>query len=133
NSPARATNAHISIIAHITRDELIQNLDAISMKNGLANRFLWSVVKRSKFLPFGGKALSINFANVIKQLEQVKKFCSQPVAVSWDDPAAEEWEKNYHHLSRERQGAAGEATSRAEAQGARLATADDSFFPDRTS
>jgi hypothetical protein len=122
NSPARATNAHISIIAHITRDELIQNLDAISMKNGLANRFLWSVVKRSKFLPFGGKALSINFANVIKQLEQVKKFCSQPVAVSWDDPAAEEWEKNYHHLSRERQGAAGEATSRAEAQVARLAT-----------
>jgi hypothetical protein len=41
NSPTRATNAHISIIAHITRDELLQKLDGIAMKNGLANRFLW--------------------------------------------------------------------------------------------
>lgn len=121
NSAARATNAHISIIAHITRDELIQRLDGIAMKNGLANRFLWVVVKRSKFLPFGG-VVGMHLDKVVMNLKKVRKFCSRPFVVAWRDDAAEKWRKIYADLSRDRQGAAGEATSRAEAQVVRLAT-----------
>jgi hypothetical protein len=38
NSPAEATGAHISIIAHITRDELPRYLDSTESGNGFGNR-----------------------------------------------------------------------------------------------
>lgn len=37
NSPARCTNAHISIVAHITLEELIRLLDSTETSNGFAN------------------------------------------------------------------------------------------------
>ena len=51
NTPAKATDAHISLIGHITADELRHELADTEMANGFANRFLWVLVKRSKFLP----------------------------------------------------------------------------------
>jgi hypothetical protein len=54
NSPARATGAHVSMVGHITADELRDSLDRISMANGYANRFLWLLVNRAHVLPFGG-------------------------------------------------------------------------------
>lgn len=43
NSPARASNAHVSIIGHITKDELRRYLDSTETANGFANRFLWGL------------------------------------------------------------------------------------------
>lgn len=40
NSPAQATGAHVSIIAHITRDELCRLIDTTEASNGFCNRFL---------------------------------------------------------------------------------------------
>src|SRR5262249_13196899 len=37
--PAKATNTHISIVGHITENELRQRLTETSMTNGFANRF----------------------------------------------------------------------------------------------
>ena len=51
---AKATNAHIGIIAHITSDELNRLLTSTEAANGFANRFLWAHTERSKELPFGG-------------------------------------------------------------------------------
>ena len=48
NAPAHATGAHISIGGHITRDELRREISETDMANGLANRFLWLCVRRSK-------------------------------------------------------------------------------------
>lgn len=45
---------HISVVGHITKDELRQHLDLVSMTNGFANRFLYVCVRRSKELPHGG-------------------------------------------------------------------------------
>jgi hypothetical protein len=53
-NPVRATDAHISIIGHITRDELLRYLNSTELGNGFANRFLWLAVRRSKLLPDGG-------------------------------------------------------------------------------
>ena len=39
NSPTKATDSHISIIAHTTDDELRARLTRIEMANGFANRF----------------------------------------------------------------------------------------------
>ena len=54
NSPTRATGAHISIIGHVTKAELLRHPGDTEAANGFANRFLWLMVRRSKELPFGG-------------------------------------------------------------------------------
>ena len=46
NSEARATGAHISIIGHITKDELRRLLTETEQANGFGNRFLWLAVRR---------------------------------------------------------------------------------------
>jgi hypothetical protein len=53
NNPLRATGAHVSIIGHTTKDELIRSLSATEQCNGFGNRFLWLLSKRSKALPHG--------------------------------------------------------------------------------
>ncbi len=55
NNPAKATGAHISIIGHITKQELLKHLDETEAANGFGNRFLWVYVDRSKILPEGGR------------------------------------------------------------------------------
>ena len=62
SNPAKATEAHISIIGHITAQELRRNLTETEVANGFANRFLWSEVRRSKCLPDGGE-LDLNSFN----------------------------------------------------------------------
>jgi hypothetical protein len=54
NEPLLATHAHVSVMAHITLEELRARLTAIEAANGFANRFLFYCVQRSKKLPQGG-------------------------------------------------------------------------------
>ena len=53
NKAARASAAHVSLIAHVTREELLKYLNQTEQANGYANRHLWVCVRRSKFLPDG--------------------------------------------------------------------------------
>ena len=53
-NPAQATEAHISILGHITKDELLRELNGGDAANGFANRFLWVCAKRGQYLPEGG-------------------------------------------------------------------------------
>lgn len=41
NSPATATGSHVGIVAHVTKNELRQELTHTDAGNGFANRFLW--------------------------------------------------------------------------------------------
>ncbi len=54
NSPDKAAGSHISIIGHITQQELRKMMTRTEMANGFANRFLFVMSRRSKKLPFGG-------------------------------------------------------------------------------
>jgi len=47
NNPIRATGAHISILGHITQDELLRHLNDIEQGNGFANRFIWVLAAKS--------------------------------------------------------------------------------------
>ena len=54
-SKLRASNAYVSIVAHITPSELAKLLsDSVETTNGFSNRFLWTLVRSSKDLPSGG-------------------------------------------------------------------------------
>ena len=48
SNPIKATGAHISIIGHITKEELLRYLTDTEQANGFANRFIWLLVYRSK-------------------------------------------------------------------------------------
>src|SRR5262249_22824377 len=54
NNPACATGAHISIVGHVTVEEVRRYLSATEQANGFGNRFCWALVRRSKVLPDGG-------------------------------------------------------------------------------
>jgi Ni,Fe-hydrogenase maturation factor len=121
NSPTKATNACISIVGHITVEELRRMLDETAMANGFANRFLFACVKRSKLLPFGG-ALS---PETITRLGEVTKTAISAAhrtdAITMSEPARALWRKVYPALSSGGEGLLAHITSRAEAQTVRLA------------
>ena len=68
-SPETATNAHISIIGHVTRDELRRELTRTDAGSGFGNRFLWVCVRRSKLLPDGGLLPEVDFESIKGKLD----------------------------------------------------------------
>jgi hypothetical protein len=120
NSPLTATDAHISIIAHITEDELKARLTR-DMANGFANRFLFALVKRSKLLPFGGDLSDSEIQHLGELLKAKVEFGLTAGFITWTDNARKEWAKAYPDLSADRHGLVGAITARAEAQTIRLA------------
>jgi hypothetical protein len=120
NTPARATGAHISIIGHVTKDELLKYLTDSEAGNGFANRFLWIAVRRSKLLPDGGRLDTVDFTPLIRRLTDAIGFARRVGVMNRDEEAGELWHEVYGHLSRDRMGLLGAVTSRAEAHTLRL-------------
>jgi len=122
NDPARATGAHVSLLGHVTADELLRYLDRTELANGFANRFLWVCVRRSKCLPLGGNLRAIDLDPVIDGIREAACFArgiDSPIRM---DPVAESiWIEVYPALSEGAPGLFGAVTGRAEAQVIRLA------------
>ncbi len=121
NSPAKATDAHISIMGHITKDELLKYLQDVEAANGFANRFLWACVRRSKYLPEGGQLYGVNFADITKRLDEAVEFGRNAKVIKRDEEARELWCKVYPTLSDGKMGLTGSMLARAEAQVMRIA------------
>lgn len=121
NSPAQATGAHISVIAHITQDELLRFLTSTEMANGFANRFLWVCAKRSKSLPEGGCIQDVDFSSVAARLKDAATTSRLRGELRRDEEAKRIWREVYPALSEGKPGLFGSITSRAEAQVLRLA------------
>lgn len=121
HSPAKATNAHISIIAHISRNELLRNLDNTEAANGFGNRHLWCCACRSKVLPEGGRIDEVNFQPLINRLRDAAKFAREADEIKRDEEARKLWHEVYPELSEGKAGLFGAITARAEAQVMRLA------------
>jgi len=121
NSPAKATGAHISIIGHITQDELLRGLDSTEAANGFANRFMWFAVRRSKLLPFGGDLQDSSLSSLVVTLRDVLAWCGQSRELVFSEEASNAWIRAYGDLSAGRPGLLGAVLGRAEAQVLRLA------------
>ena len=117
----RASNAHISIVGHITVDELTRYLDRTEAANGFANRFLFIAVKRSKLLPHGGNLSDSDLRPLAKRLAEVISYTKLVRQIRMQDSTARLWEKVYPELSEGQPGLYGAVTGRAEAQVIRLA------------
>jgi hypothetical protein len=122
NAPAKATDAHICIIGHITADELRADLTATDSANGFANRFLFMCAKRSKKLPFGGNPISmVVLSDFQSRITDAAERAKALHAIEMTPAARTIWEGVYSTLSEGYSGLFGAVTARAEAQSLRLA------------
>lgn len=121
NSPAVATGAHISLVAHITRQELLRHLDSTEAGNGFGNRFLWICVRRSKCLPEGGRFHEVDRRAILERLLRAVDAARPEAELTRSEAARGIWHDVYPQLSEGREGLFGAVIARAEAQVMRLA------------
>lgn len=121
NSPTKATDAHISIVGHVTRDELRRELSTTDMGNGFANRFLWICTARSKELPEGGSLSDEQLSQLTAGLRDAVAFGQTVGEMKRDDSIKEMWASIYHEVAAEAPGLLGAVISRAAPQIMRLA------------
>jgi hypothetical protein len=122
NFPARATDAHVTIVGHITTQEFRRYLDDTEAANGFMNRFLVVCVRRSKMLPLGGNLPDEALDPLAAEMKEAVIFAQGTDEISFDEAAQNMWCDIYSDLSAGRPGLVGSMTSRAEAQVVRLAT-----------
>jgi hypothetical protein len=121
NSPARATGAHVSLVGHITAEELRRYLTQTETANGFANRHLWVCADRSKFLPEGGRIDPDEWAVLCLEMVEALAFARTAGEMSRDNEARALWCDVYNDLSEGKPGLAGALLARGEAHVMRLA------------
>jgi hypothetical protein len=121
NTPVRSRDAHVAIVGHITKDELLRFVTGTELGNGFFNRFMTIAVQRSKELPFGGQLDGDALERVREATLTALRFASLPRRLDFDDESRARWIEVYGPLSRGEEGLLGAATRRAEAHVVRLA------------
>ena len=121
NAPVRATGAHIAIIGHITKDELLRFVSGTELANGFVNRFLLVAVRRSQELPFGGRLDGTELERVRDATLAALRFASLPRQLTFDAEATGAVDRGLRAAVRGEEGLLGAATRRAEAHVVRLA------------
>jgi hypothetical protein len=115
-----ATGAHICLIGHITRAELLRLLSETDVFNGMANRILWLCVRRQKLVPEPRGIAPAELRRLAGSLAERISVARGFGEVAFSEQAAARWRALYPHLSADVPGALGAVTSRAEAQVTRL-------------
>jgi hypothetical protein len=132
NCPAKASGAHLSIVACISKDELLRAIDTGDADNGTLNRFLWACSKRARLLPQGGKLFTtIDSPEWLKLQSRFNQntgnLKGEPIYFSRDGNANDGWgfDDNpnlgvYKQLTEQRTGMWGSVTARSAAQVLRI-------------
>ncbi len=120
NTQTRCREPHVSVVGHITVEEVKRYLTATEMGNGFGNRFLWICVERQGCLPFGGNDVEIPI-QTLDALREVRSYAGDVGRLNWASETRPLWAKSYRRLSEGRPGLAGSMVARAEAQVTRLA------------
>lgn len=116
----RATGAHIGILGHISKEELLRALTATDRVNGFANRFLFALVRRSKHIPSGKGAPSRVLEQTFQPFLHIYNACQQRGELIRDNECESLWEKVYASIEEEIPGVAGAILARGAAQVLRL-------------
>jgi hypothetical protein len=122
-SKAVATDAHVSVVSGITRDELLRRVPEVEIANGFLNRFLIVAVTRSKLLADPPPIRGDLEAEYVEAFADRLRFARREGsgAIRRDSEASAIWTHAYEdELAVERYGLAGAACSRAEAHTLRL-------------
>lgn len=121
NNPTRATNAHITITGHITKDELLRYLDNTEAANGFANRFAWACVRRGNILSRGGRLDHREIIVLGERLGESLETASLMGELRMDESAYVIWDDLYETLTDGGVGMLGAVTGRAAPMVVRIA------------
>jgi len=117
--PLRATGAHVSVLGHVTTDELRKRLSGTEVANGFANRFLFACVRRSKMLPSGGQ-LEPHVVEGLGLRLRAAAYAARKRSVLRRTDAAEALWRELYGSFRDHPGLLGAVTARPEAHTLRL-------------
>jgi Protein of unknown function (DUF3987) len=120
-APARATQAHIALIGHITQTELRRHTSTIELANGYLNRILIVACRRQRLLPEGGHHDPLHGTGLTRLLAATLKHAQTAGQIRLDEDARELWHDAYRQLARPLPGVLGQITARAEAHTIRIA------------
>jgi len=115
----KATDAHVSIIGHVTKAELLRQITETDAASGFGNRILWYCVRRSQMLPRGGAGSDVS--QWVQPLRAVVANARGAGQVGMTEAAWERWDSVYTELSTSPPGLLGSMIGRAESQTRRLA------------
>jgi Protein of unknown function (DUF3987) len=121
SNPIKATGAHISIVGHITREELLRYLTETEQANGFANRFIWLMIYRSKCIPNPTGVPDEILFPLIEKLRNRVETARRVGEIVRTDRAAKILEGIYPELSDGKPGLLGRVLGRSEAQVMRIA------------
>jgi hypothetical protein len=116
-----ASNPHVGIIGHITKQELGELLSKVDIFNGFANRFLWWCARRSKSLPLAGGLAGSEVERLGAEYARRLGAAQKLGEIEFSDEARKLYVALYDDITEERSGLHAIVTSRAEAQVIRLA------------
>lgn len=121
SAPARASEAHVAVIGHITSAELQHHVTPIEVANGLLNRFLLIACRRVRLLPDGGHPDPLAGTGLDRALALALAAARHAGQLRFTKPARALWHDAYRHLAQPQPGIAGQLGARAEAHTTRLA------------
>jgi hypothetical protein len=121
SAPARASDAHIAVIGHITSLELGHHVNPLEAANGLLNRFLFIACRRVRLLPDGGRPEPLAGTGLDQELALAVAAARDTGQLSFTDHGRILWHRAYRDLAEPQPGLAGQLTARAEAHVIRLA------------
>jgi hypothetical protein len=121
SAPARATDAHVALIGHITATELRHHINPVELANGLLNRFLLIACRRVQLLPDGSNAEPLRGTGLDRELALAIAAARDTGPLTFSDPARTRWHDAYRLLAEPDPGLAGQIGARAEAHTIRLA------------
>jgi hypothetical protein len=122
NNRTIASDPHICIMAHITRQELRDLMSASDVWGGLANRLLWACVRRRHLVPLPKGVNTDDLDRIAAELARVAIHANEHAGeLRLSNAAQDHWAAVYPELTQDHPGLLGAATARAEAQTIRLA------------
>jgi hypothetical protein len=113
--PRRATGAHVSIVGHITPEELKTVLKSVDTVNGFGNRFMWFLTQSPKRIPLPDPIPGAVFDGLVPTLKLLKSVgdAGRTRTVPLDAAAKRLWVGDlYDRLREDAPGHGGQMASR---------------------
>lgn len=126
NEPLSVAGAHISLVGHITIEELRSKFTDTQAANGFGNRFLFVVAQRDpeKLLPSGGNLDESEIAGLGQEVHEAVEFARKRGIITRTSQAERAWDQLYREFAADDPGGiVGGLVQRAEAQVLRLSVA----------
>jgi Protein of unknown function (DUF3987) len=123
-SPEKATNAHVSMIGHITVNELLDCLKEVENKNGFTNRVLWIAARRTQKISVPEWIDWSKKPDITLRLKKViDTFGMDSIEreIIWRDDTKALWDVFYKSINATNKGIIGSIIARSDAHVLRLA------------